>query len=182
MIKKPLLLFAILSTVLYTNAQKYTTAVGLRLGSGIGLTVQQHVFNKLTIEGTLQKNLFKDGTNVAVLAEHHQKIAFKGFNFYLGGGPHAELANATVLHDDKGNTYTINNNAYGVSAVAGLELRLHKLLISYDYQPGINLHGGEHIFNSKTGLSVRYILIKSLKKKKSKNDDWMFWKKWERKS
>jgi hypothetical protein len=157
-------------------AQKYTTAAGLRIGSGIGFTVQQHVFNKLTIEGTLQQNLFKSGTNVAVLAEHHYPIAFKGFNFYVGGGPHAEFKPDTRVYDDKGNSYTIHNNAYGVSGVAGIEMRLKNLLLSYDYQPGVNIHGGDHIFSSRTGLSVRYILIKSAKKEK----DWMFWKKWQK--
>ena len=178
MIKTAVLSLALALVSLNSIAQKYTTAAGLRIGSGIGLSVQQHVFNKWTIEGILQQNLFKSGTNVAVLAEHHYPIAFKGFNFYVGGGPHAEFKPDIKVYDEKGNVYTAKNNAYGVSGVAGIELRLKNLLLSYDYQPGVNIHGGEHIFSSRTGLSVRYILIKSAKKEKAK--DWQFWKKWKK--
>lgn len=158
---------------LQTVAQKYTTAVGVRVGPGIGFSIQQHVFNKLTVEGIIQKNLFKSGTNVTALVEHHYPIAFKGFNFYVGGGAHAEFKPDTRLYDEKGNIFVVENNAYGVSAVVGLEMRLNNLLISYDYQPGVNIHGGDQIFSSRSGVSIRYILIKSAKKEKS----WMFWKK-----
>lgn len=179
---KTIAFISILSIASFPSiAQKYTTAAGIRIGSGIGITVQQHVFNKLTIEGTLQKNLFRSGTTVAAILERHQKIGFKDFNFYLGGGPHAEYMPATRVYDDKGNSYTVNNNSWGISGVAGIELRLKNILVSYDYQPGINIHGGDQLFSSKTGISVRYVFLKQSKKKKKnkKNEDWKFWKKWE---
>lgn len=162
--------FLVIST---SFAQKYTTAAGIRVGSGIGLTVQQHLWDKYTLEVSAQKNLFKSGTYTAAFFEQHHKLIMKGFNFYLGAGPHAEFKPSETVYDSKGQETTVSNNAYGISGVVGLELRLRKLLLSYDYQPGINIHGGDHVLNSRTGISVRYIFIKA----KKKEQKWMFWKK-----
>lgn len=154
------------------SAQKYTTAAGVRMGSGIGLTVQQHLWDKYTMEGIVQKNLFKAGTNVAALFESHNKLVFKGLNFYIGAGPHAGFYPSTTTFNEKGENITTSNNSFGVSGIAGIEMRFKRLVISYDYQPGVNIHGGDNVFNSQTGFSLRYILIKPKKEEKK----WMIWK------
>jgi hypothetical protein len=173
-----IVLAAITITSFSAVAQKYRTAAGIRVGSGIGLSVQQYLWDKYTLEGIAQKNLFKSGTNLSILFESHNKILFKGLNFYLGAGPHFGFyGNQQSVDTKAGETTTPTiKNSVGLSAIGGLEMRFNRILLSYDYQPGINFTGGEHVFNSQTGVTVRYIFIKA--KKKEKN--WMFWKKWKK--
>lgn len=170
-----IILIAIIISGLSAVAQKYRTAAGLRVGSGLGISVQQYLWDKYTLEGIAQKRLFKDGTDLSFLFESHNKILFKGINFYLGAGPHFELYSQAQHTDGKtGETTEPTKNAFGVSGIGGLEMRFNRLLVSYDYQPGINFTGGEHVFSSQTGISVRYVFIKA----KKKEQKWMFWKKW----
>src|SRR4051812_16176165 len=65
--QKSVFLVAVLFTTASLFAQKYTTAAGIRVGSGIGLTVQQHLWDKYTLEGIAQKSLLRDGMQVAAL-------------------------------------------------------------------------------------------------------------------
>jgi hypothetical protein len=169
--------FIIVIASLPAVAQKYRTAAGIRIGSGIGVSVQQYLWDKFTLEGIVQKNLFKSGTHVSALFESHNKLLFKGLNFYLGAGPHFGFYGSGVQSDSKTSEESIAiKNAVGVSAIGGLEMRLNRVLLSYDYQPGINFSGGEQVFNSQTGLTVRYIFLKA----KKKELNWMFWKKWQK--
>ena len=173
-----ILLLIVLVTNISLFAQKYTTAAGIRIGSGIGLTVQQKLWDKYTLEGIVQKNLFKDGTNITALFEQHNKVLFKGLNFYIGAGPHFEIYNNATSNDKVTGETTYIQNAVGISAVGGLEMRFKNILLSYDYQPGVNIHGGTNVFTSQTGLSVRYILIKA--KKHKKKDKGSFWQKFKK--
>ena len=164
------LLFISAISVLSIHAQKYTTAAGVRLGTGIGLTVQQSLWGKNTLEGIIQKGFFNDLTSISVLFEQHHNIFSKGTNFYLGAGPHVGIY---------GNNKKTTNikNPFGASFIGGLEFRLGKMLLSFDYKPSLNLAGGEGFFDSQAGLSLRYIFIKVQKKEPK----WMFWKKKENK-
>ncbi|CAN5804540.1 hypothetical protein BH10BAC3_BH10BAC3_33020 [soil metagenome] len=172
----------VLLTVLVTSislfAQKYTTAAGIRVGSGVGITVQQKMWDKYTMEAIVQKNLFKDGTNITALFEQHNKVLFKGLNFYIGAGPHFEIYSNAIATDKSTGEATYIKDAFGISAVGGLEMRFKKIVLSYDYQPGINIRGGTNVFTSQTGLSVRYILIKA--KKTKKKDKGSFWQKFKK--
>jgi hypothetical protein len=173
--RKISILVSIVIASLSATAQKYTAAAGIRIGSGIGVSVQQHLWDKYTLEGIVQKNLFKSGTHVTGLFESHNKLLFKGLNFYLGAGPHFGFyGNQTTTDSKEANVPEGIKNSVGLSAIGGIEMRLNRVLLSYDYQPGINFTGGEHVFASQTGLSVRYIFIKA----KKKEQKWMFWKKW----
>ena len=165
-----ILLFTVIS--LQASAQKYTTAAGIRIGTEFGVTVQQTLWNKYTLEAIAQKGFFNDLTTVSALFEQHNKIFFKGLNFYFGGGPHAGFYGTKRTSFKGGETYE-RKNAYGVTVIGGLELKLKNVLISYDYKPAINVTGGDRFFDSQTGLSVRYIFIKA----KKKEQKWKFWEK-----
>lgn len=147
------------------QAQKYRTAAGIRIGTEVGLTIQQLIHDDVTIEGIVQKGFFNDLTTVSMLGEKHQKLLFKGFNFYIGGGPHMGFY---------GKDRDGRKNTVGVTAIAGIELRLNDVVMSFDYKPAINIHGGERVFDSQTALSLRYIIIKA----KKKEANWKFWEKW----
>ena len=176
--QKTILLFAILLPAISIFAQKYNTAAGIRIGSGIGISVQQRLWDNYTMEGIVQKNLFKDGTHVAALFEQHNKLLSKGLNFYIGAGPHFSFYNQEIDKEKSTTQTTPVSNAFGISAIGGIEMRLKNVVLSYDFQPGVNFHGGTNVFSTQTGLSARYILIKSKKaNKKGKGD---FWKKFKK--
>jgi hypothetical protein len=176
--QKAVFLVAVLFTAASLSAQKYTTAAGIRVGSGIGLTVQQHLWDKYTLEGIVQKSLLRDGMQVAALFERHNKLLFKGLNFYIGAGPHFGFYGNEPL-DDKSTTETnYIKNSIGISAIGGFEMRFKRLVLSYDFQPGVNITGGPKVLTTQTGVSARYILIKDKKaKKKNKGKFWDKFKK-----
>lgn len=165
MYKTPFLLL-MMSIVVQVNAQKYTTAAGIRLGSGIGVTVQQSLWDNNTLEGVIQKGFFNNLTTASLLFEQHHGILSKGTNFYIGAGPHIGI------YGNSNKTEGINNS-FGATFVGGLELKLGKTLLSFDYRPAINLSGGTSFFDSQAGFSLRYIFIKA----RPKEHKWMFWKK-----
>jgi hypothetical protein len=153
------------------DAQSYGTALGVRLGDGIGLTVQQQVVVHGTVEGILSSSN-KDLT-LNVLYEHHTSLLTRGLNFYLGGGFYK-----TWIHQDD-NLITQPTNPYGLSPIIGIELTIaRKINLSADIKPTVRLGGnGGKGFEWHTGVSVRYVLAGRY----FKDDGWKFWKKWKKK-
>lgn len=153
------------------NAQSYGTALGVRLGDGLGVTLQQQVVVHGTVEGILSSR-DKDLT-LNVLYEHHTSLLTRGLNFYLGGGFYK-----TWIHQDD-NLIIQPTNPYGLSPIMGLELTIaRKLNLSADIKPTIRLGGnGGKGFEWHTGISVRYVLAGRY----FKDDGWKFWKKWKKK-
>ena len=174
-----------------TNAQAYMTAAGLRAGTDWGLTVQQRLAKKMTLEGIVQSSLQREEVLVTALAERHYALVFRGLNLYMGAGAHKgwigkKQSTELVPTDTK--------DPFGVTFVGGAELTLGRFNFSYDFKPAINIMGGEKKFYSQTGISVRYVFLtnkeykkiqkKKRKKKRKKNgggihigDDWKIWKK-----
>lgn len=144
--------------------QRYTTAAGIRVGTDLGLTIQQLLFKQNTLEIIGQASLLRNNYTATALWEKHSKLLGRRFNFYVGAGPHFSRYTDRTL----GST-----NAYGASLIGGLELTLRQLNISFDVKPQFNLVGGFEFFDNQAALSLRMVLIKA-----PKNDDWMFWKKW----
>jgi len=163
----------IIGTVIYLlsavtlSAQKYTTAAGIRLGSGIGVSVQQSLYGNKTLEGIIQKGFFSDGTTLTALFEQHNNIFSRGMNFYLGAGPQIGIyKNGSSKNEN-------TSNSVGAAFIGGMEFKLGKVLLSFDYKPAINLTGGHGFFDSQSAISVRYIFLKA----RTQTPGWMFWKK-----
>ncbi|UOG75304.1 hypothetical protein MTX78_01600 [Hymenobacter tibetensis] len=150
--QRQLLLFALLAvgTASTASAQKYRTAAGLRFSSGLyGLTVQQKVLPKTTLEGLLLAGSRE--VTATVLAEQHFGLLGPSLNYYFGGGAH--VGN----HKD--------NGAFGgIDAIAGIEYKiaLTRFVVSADFKPTIEFNA-EDWARFATGISVRYILIKEKK-------------------
>ena len=132
-------------------AQKYRTAVGARLGSGnLGLTVQQRLAEKTTLEGL---GLFRarevTGT---LLLERHFHILGPSLNYYFGVGGHAGS------HKDYG-------AIGGADALVGAEWKLPIMpfVVSFDFKPSLELNNDEWL-RFPTALSLRYVLIKEKKR------------------
>lgn len=129
------------------QAQKYRTAAGLRLGkNNYGLTVQQKILDKTTLEGLVLAGSRE--VSATVLAERHFGILGPSLNYYFGAGGH--LGN----HKD-------NGGFGGLDALAGVEYKVAftPIVLSLDFKPTVEFNS-EDWARFPTAFSVRYVLIK----------------------
>lgn len=145
-----------ISTLLFTQfsfAQQYKTAAGVRLGQDIGLTVQQYIGNKMTVEGLLTSAKYTETVNVSAILEKHLNLLSRRINVYAGVGPHFGFKNTNKIGYD---------NVIGASFVLGGELTMKNLNFSLDYKPTLNISKGDlqPKSNPYWGLSIRYVLVK----------------------
>ena len=166
-----LILFSLYTSTLFSQA--YRTAAGLRLGTGEGagvaLTVQQLISKGTTIEGIFQPSFNGSDAALDLIYEKHNKILFRRFNIYSGGGIHK------VWRAD--NTENQSKADFGLVGILGGEMTFKKISVSWDYKPAMNLLGGSTNFSHQSAISVRMILVKQKKRK----INWKFWKKKEKK-
>jgi hypothetical protein len=148
-------------------SQSYGTSVGLRLSNGDdfrmgGITMQQRIFNKVTLEGIAQTD-FRHNHTAHILAERHKNIITKRLNFYVGAGLSGGLEenSLTLRNPDETITITSYNNAtMGIDLIAGLEFTLLSYTVSLDYKPNFNLKGRDLWYQGQVGISVRGVLVK----------------------
>tara|TARA_R110002020_G_scaffold133140_4_gene297163 strand:+ start:815 stop:1420 length:606 start_codon:yes stop_codon:yes gene_type:complete len=163
--------FLFFATVSFTQAQRYGTAVGLRFGNNnlyrtVGLTAQQRITKRLSIEGIIQSD-FKLNTSISVLMEKHHPIISKRFNYYYGAGPSLGVEESYVKDPESMQIlHTYGNGTVGLDLIGGLELTVLNTVISLDYKPNINLVGREEFFRGQVGISARMVLVKSREQKK----------------
>lgn len=163
-------------------SQRYGTALGLRFGNSdlnrtLGVTVQQRLTERVTLEGIIQSDFNRNST-FSLLAERHRPIISKRFNYYLGGGVAFGSEESFVKNPGtKEIIHTYGNSTFGVDLVAGIELTLANAVISLDYKPNVNISGREEFFRGQVGISARSVLVKSKEQKrrqkerqKAKND------------
>lgn len=143
----------VLGAASVSQAQKYRTAAGIRLGGNeFGATVQQRIMEKSTLEGmALVGSREYSGT---VLFQQHFPILGKRFNYYLGGGGHiGNLKDSGVFT--------------GLDAVLGVEYKINGLpfLLSADVKPALHFNHEEWV-KLATGISIRYVIVPEKKEKK----------------
>ncbi len=153
------LLFTPLSNFVF--AQGYGTAVGVRVGDGLGFTLKQQIALRHTAELILQKGFSSKSTTASLLAMRHINLVTRNMNFYVGGGGHYTSFEAS---ENK-------NNRYGISGIVGFELNFGNINLSADYKPRVNFNALPNL--GDTGISIRYIIAERY----FKNDGWKFWKK-----
>ena len=155
MLKKILFtLLIVAGTVMPSIAQKYRTALGPRIESDkFGLSVQQKLHEKGTIEGILA--IGSNEYSGTALYEWHFPLLGKRFNYYAGAGAH--IGN---LKD--------NGVFTGADVILGIEYKVNGLpiLLSADIKPAVHINHTDWV-NLSSGVSVRYVLIKEKKEKKS---------------
>ena len=129
-------------------AQKYRTAAGFR-GSGghYGLTVQQLVIPKTTVEGLAM--FAPRERSATLLAERHFSILGPSLNYYFGVGAHYGR------HRDDG-------DFWGFDGVVGAEYKIAFLpvVLSFDFKPTVE-YGSADWNRFPTAFSVRYIFLKN---------------------
>ena len=143
------LLLALLAA-LPAAAQKYRTAAGIRSGGGnYGLSVQQLVLPKTTLEGL--GLLAPRERSATLLAERHFGILGPSLNYYFGAGAHLGQ------HRDDG-------AFWGFDGLVGVEYKLafFPVVLSFDFKPTVE-YGSADWNRFPTAFSVRYIFIKQKK-------------------
>lgn len=128
-------------------AQKYITAAGVRLGGGnYGITVQQLVASRVTIEGIA--GLGTREYSGTVLGEYHFGILGPSLNYYFGAGGH-------LGHNKDTGSFS------GLDGIVGVEYKVAFLPIalSFDFKPSLE-SGGDDYARFPTAFSIRYVLIK----------------------
>jgi hypothetical protein len=160
--QKALLFWVGCLLVVVLQAQQYTTAVGLRLAAAPGLSLQQRLAGRYTVEGSLQSGLLSRQRSATLVLQRHYPLISKGMNLYLGGGPQwLSYARPGIEKNNENEKW----NTLGLAAMAGLEMRLKKCLISLDYRPALHFSGPQ-LLHTEAALSVRYIIITAKAKKK----------------
>lgn len=154
-----------------TFAQRYGTALGLRFGNSefnrtVGLTIQQRLIDRVTLEGILQSD-FSRNTTLSFLAEKHSPIISKRFNYYYGAGIAFGNEESFVKNPStKEVVHTYGNSTFGVDLIAGVELTVANAVISLDYKPNVNLSGRSEFYRGQVGISARSVLVKSKEQKR----------------
>jgi hypothetical protein len=152
-------------------AQRYGTAAGIRFGNSefnrtIGLSLQQRVFERVTLEAILQSD-FSRNTNFSLLAERHRPIISKRFNYYYGGGISLGIEESFVKNEDTRQIdHTFGNSTLGMDLIGGIEFTVANTVLSLDYKPNINLSGRSEFYRGQVGISARTVLVKSKEQKK----------------
>ena len=129
------------------HAQKYHTAAGLRLGkNNYGLTVQQKIFEKTTLEGL--GLVGSRELSATVLAERHFGILGPSLNYYFGAGGHLGKNKDT-------------GGFGGFDALAGVEYKVAfvPIVLSLDFKPTVEINSADWA-RFPTAFSIRYVLIK----------------------
>jgi hypothetical protein len=128
-------------------AQKYITAAGVRLGGGnYGITVQQAVARRVTIEGIA--GLGQREYSGTVLGEYHFGILGPSLNYYFGAGGH-------LGHNKDTGDFG------GFDGIVGVEYKVAflPLLLSFDFKPTIEVNSDDYA-RFPTAFSIRYVFIK----------------------
>lgn len=154
-------IFILISLCLFSwsiHAQSYVTSAGIRMGTEFGISVQQRLIDKLTLQGILSSSIREQENTFTVLLQTHQPLISKRFNFYLGGGFHTQWQEAAEISPA---------NRQGITAIAGAEMTLGRLNLSWDFKPQYHLFTSDDPlrFQSETAITLRYVFIKKIKKK-----------------
>lgn len=167
-------LLFVFSLLLVTRAynQKYNTAVGLRFGNDLAVSLEQRLFDNYTLQLEHQDAIFTNEKNSSLLLKKHFGILGKRFNVSLGGG---------VAYHQQSYVNELNNHLASPALMfsAGGEFTLGRLNIIYDFMPGYQV-GQNPIgsrFYSYGGVGLRYVMWKRPKKSQKAFDNLAFWKK-----
>lgn len=139
-------------------SQRYDSALGLRVGNKSGITYQQRVSNRYTIETKLLTDL-NEYTELAISGEYHGRVLWqKRLNWYAGGGFH--------MGNNKKDGFTL-----GPHILLGAEMTVDRYNFSVDYLFMNYMLESSDPYQHYFGLSLRYIL----KKRKRKRLNLRFW-------
>jgi hypothetical protein len=152
---KKLFLSGVLALVMaffYTSqAQNYTTGVGLRFEWNSGISIKHFVNSKNAFEGMAFLFPSKgDGVEFALLYEYHGPFfEVENMNYYAGFGGHIGF------WDRHGSDIVI-----GPDGILGLEYTFEDapINLALDWHPFINLIGDYEPWLGRGGFTIRYVI------------------------
>ncbi len=142
------------------KAQSYSTAVGLRLGYPLSVSIKHFVSDKNAIEGFVGFRSYSGYSwrNIGGLYQMHSPISgIDGLNWYWGAGASVYFWSYKngFVYGDSGKT------SLAILGTLGLDYKLENtpLNISLDWVPALFINGYSSGFGGGYGaLSVRYVL------------------------
>lgn len=140
-------------------AQGYGTAIGVRLGDGLGITLKQQIALRHTAELIAQRE--SKSSTISLLGMRHINLITRNINFYAGLGAHY------TTYDKVEN----ENSRYGISGIVGFELNFGSVNVSADYKPRVNFNAFPNL--GGVAISIRYIIAERY----FRDESWKFWKK-----
>lgn len=149
--KKLLVIAAALLISISSFAQNYDKAIGLRIGSGVGITYKQFLNPGQAIEANLGLNeLFSnDNLNLVVGANYqfHFDVNVPGLTLYAGPG--ASLGLFLGEHNDF---------LLSIDGIGGIEYKFNNvpIALSLDWKPQLQLISDVHFRATNFGLGVKY--------------------------
>ncbi len=152
-----LMLFVALGLGSEVMAQGYNTGIGLRAGSGNGLTVKHFISQNAALEGILYTRW--NGLIVAGLYEVHNDIReVKNLQWFYGGGAHIGTWNAgrgnTPWDNNRNRSYTV----VGLDLIVGLDYKFEDapINLSLDWKPTFNFFNDQRFWGDEVALSIRF--------------------------
>jgi hypothetical protein len=159
------LALALLTTGLFAQRGQLDNAMGLRIGTGYGISVQHFYSNKNVLEGILYRSVDRNAWSLTGMYEKHQQIfSVKGLKWYAGAGLHASIQGETGVFRKDGTVHS-NSTIFipGADGIIGLEyfFRGLPLQVSVDWKPEYNYISKDtkdpwYLWNS--ALTIRYRL------------------------
>ena len=130
-----------------TNSSTYTTALGVKVWDGGGITLK-HFFNDRNA-GELIGYFWRNGVRFTGLYEIHGDInGAEGLRWYIGPGAHIGFYNSKYGDGSFG----------GIDGVLGLDYKFSgaPINISIDWQPSFEFGDNRGFYGGWGGLGIRY--------------------------
>ena len=130
-----------------TNSSTYTTALGVKIWDGGGITLK-HFFNDRNA-GELIGYFWRNGVRFTGLYEIHGDITgADGLRWYIGPGAHIGFYNSKYGDGSFG----------GIDGVLGLDYKFSgaPINVSLDWQPSFEFGDNRGFYGGWGGLGIRY--------------------------
>lgn len=150
-----LFMFFVFMAFVHETKAQYNTGIGIRTGTGHGLTVKQFINETMAVEGLLYSRW--GGLIVTGLFEVHNNIReVRGLDWYFGGGAHYGTWNAENRNTPWGDNRT-SSSEFGLDAIIGLDYKFYNapVNVSLDWKPAYSF-GESGLWEDEIGISVRF--------------------------
>ena len=146
-------LFLLVIISFSSYAQDYNTAIGVRLGSGTGITIKHFIESNAALEGILDTRW--EGVRITGLYEVHKKIPnANGLGWYYGVGAHIGFWSNRNLRNEFANASAI----IGIDGIIALDYTFKELPLnlSVDWKPAFNIIGYSGFWGDEIAVGIRY--------------------------
>jgi hypothetical protein len=130
-----------------TNSSSYTTALGVKVWDGGGISFKHFLTDKNAVE--LIGYFWNRGARITGLYEIHGPISnASGLQWYIGPGAHIGFYN----------TKNGDGSFIGIDGVLGLDYKFNSapINISIDWQPSFEFGDNRGFYGGWGGLGIRY--------------------------